>query len=59
MVFHTKGGNISLRMEFKKERDKESFLCVSVCTGDNVLSVNSLGDSFTPKSICIPVGGVC
>lgn len=32
MAFHTEGGNISLRIEEKTERDKESELCVSVCS---------------------------
>lgn len=60
MAFHTKGGNISLRMELKKAGDKESFLfvCVCVCTVDRVLSINSLRDSFTLKSICIVLGCV-
>lgn len=30
IAFHTKGGNISLRLELEKDGDKESVLCLCV-----------------------------
>lgn len=47
MAFHTEGGNISLRIEEKNQRDKESLLRVCVCSKPGVKY--SLRDNFTPE----------
>ena len=53
IAFHTRGGNVSLRSELEEDRDKESFLCFSMCTVGFVLSINCWRDHFTLESICI------